>query len=244
MAFLLLWCIGWQIAQSIHSRGTLVVVPDGEDTTYREWASFPSYKVFDEHWNEERLGESVWTIGGRGDFLCCVCSVMAAARGDESITPNKVNTLLNEMDGYDEDGNIKTGVLRKIAKNVRTHYFIDSELEDSGVSKDEFAYNLAYDIVKVKKEDEYRWIVIKGYSKDGKDYRCMDPREEKETVLSDYGSYVYDWYTVGKLREEVDLKKREIEKKPEGEIWFRGVTRGNWAIISLGILLFAIYEIL
>ena len=156
IAFLLLCCIGWQIAQSIHSRVTLVGVPKGEDTSYREWASFPSYKVFDKLRSGEKLGDSGWTIGEKGDFLCCVCSAMAAAEDNEYITPNRVNDLLNEIEGYDEDGNIKRSVLSKVARNVRYHYFIDSELEDNGVSKDFDNHNVAYDIVRVKKEDEDR----------------------------------------------------------------------------------------
>ena len=84
--------------------------------------------------------------------------------------------------------------------------------------------------------------MIKGFSKDGNDYRCMDPREEEETVLSDYGSRVYDWYTVGKMREEVDLDKKEIEKESEEEIWYWGSLgiQNDGMITAMGIFLYYI----
>ena len=77
IAVLLLLCFtGWKIS---HGRGTAIEIPVDKDTTCVYWGSFPEYKILDRIWCEEKLGDSGITIGEEGDFLCCVCSVIAAA---------------------------------------------------------------------------------------------------------------------------------------------------------------------
>ena len=219
IAVLLLLClVGWKISQYIiYDRGTEIEIPKKNYiVTYSDYG-FPKYKVFDENWSGERLGDSGWTIGEKGDFLCCVCSVMAAVGKNDDSTPDKVNAILCEVGGYGTDGGIKGDVLEAIAENVTYHNFIDSALEDDQVVKSTDDPDTAFDIVKVKKGDEYRWIVIKGIY--GKDYWCMDPKEDKDSYLSDYGNRVYEWYTIGRLQDGVNIDKKEsvLEKIEEIE---------------------------
>lgn len=183
-AFLLLCHAGWEISQYIlHSRGTVVEYPGVEDesdsSVYSDYG-FPPYKVSDETWSGEKLGDSGWTIGEKGDFLCCVCSVMEASGLNGDITPDKVNALLCELGGYDKDGEVKKGVLKAVAENVKYHNFINPGLGDDKVVRSTADPGTAYDIVRVKKGDDYRWVVIMGIY--GKDYWCMDPREKEDTV--------------------------------------------------------------
>lgn len=204
IAVLLLLCFtGWKIS---HGRGTAIEIPVDKDTTCVYWGSFPEYKILDRIWCEEKLGDSGITIGEEGDFLCCVCSVIAAA-----------------------------GENYFIAENVTYHYFIDPALENSEESKDLNDPPVAFDIVKVKKGGDFRWIVLEGFSNDGKDYRCMDPRETTETCLADYGSRVYEWYTVGKLQDGVNIEKKESVLKRIGEIENR--KRKRFIIVGEFVLL-------
>lgn len=206
IVLLLLCFTGWEIS---HSQGTAIEIPVDKDTTCVYWGSFPEYKIFDKIWSEEKLGDSGNTVKEKGDFLCCVCSVIAAAGEDYFITPDKFNVLLCELNGYSKCGDIKKDVLKAIAENVTYHYVIDPALENHEESKDLNDPPVAFDIVKVKKGSDYRWIVIEGFSDDGKDYRCMDPKEKTETCLSDYGSRVYEWYTIGRLQDGVNIDKKE-----------------------------------
>ena len=233
IAVLLLLCFtGWKISLG---RGTAIEIPVDKDTTCVYWGSFPEYKILDRIWCEEKLGDSGITIGEEGDFLCCVCSVIAAAGENYFITPDKVNALLCELYGYSKHGDIKKDVLKAIAENVTYHYFIDAALENSEESKDLNDPPVAFDIVKVKKGGDFRWIVLEGFSNDGKDYRCMDPRETTETCLADYGSRVYEWYTVGKLQDGVNIEKKESVLKRIGEIENR--KRKRFIIVGEFVLL-------
>lgn len=125
--------------------------------------------------------------------------------------------------------------MKAIAENVTYHYFIDPALENSEESKDLNDPPVAFDIVKVKKGGDFRWIVLEGFSNDGKDYRCMDPRETTETCLADYGSRVYEWYTVGKLQDGVNIEKKESVLKRIGEIENR--KRKRFIIVGEFVLL-------
>lgn len=233
---------GWEISQYIiHSRGMIVEFPEGEDETYSEYG-FPDYKVFNKNWSEKKLGNCDFTIDEKGDFLCCVCSVMAAARKSGESTPDKVNALLCELNGYTENGEIKKSVLNKMAENVKYHNFINASLDDDHVVKSTDDPNTAFDIVKVKKGNDYRWIVIKGIF--GKDYWCMDPKEEEDTCLSDYECRIYEWYTVGELKNNVNLEKMEIEEDSLQEIvqkQWRTVIQGDLALVGLQIFFIIIY---
>ena len=44
---------------------------------------------------------------------------MAAAEKNDDSTPDKVNALLCELEGYDKDGDMKKDVLKAIAENVK-----------------------------------------------------------------------------------------------------------------------------
>ena len=179
------------------------------------------------------MGDSGWTIGEKGDFLCCVCSVMAAAGKNGDSTPDKINAIMCEVEGYGKNGDIKKDVLEAIAENVKYHNSIDPALKDNRVVKSTDDPNSAFDIVKVKKGDDYRWVVIKGIY--GKDYWCMDPKEEKESYLSDYGSRVYEWYTIGSLQDGVNVNKKESVLERIGEIENR--KRKKFIIVGLFVLL-------
>lgn len=242
VACLFLCCVGWKISQYIiHSQGVVIGFPEGQDETYSEYG-FPHYKVFDKNWSEKKLGNSDSTIGEKGDFLCCVCSVMVAAGKNGESTPDRVNALLCELDGYAKNGEIKKSVLKRMTENVKYHNFINASLEDNQVVKSTDDPNTAFDIVKVKKGNDYRWVVIKGIL--GNDYWCMDPKEEKDTSLSDYESRIYEWYTVGKLKDNVNLENTEIEEDSLQDIirnkW-RAVIQGDLAYVGLRIFFLIIY---
>lgn len=234
VALLHLCFTGWKISQYIvHSQGVDIEFPNSKYMiTYSDYG-FPRYKVFDKNWSEDRLGDSGWTIGEKGDFLCCVCSVMAAAGKNGDSTPDKINAIMCEVEGYGKNGDIKKDVLEAIAENVKYHNSIDPALKDNRVVKSTDDPNSAFDIVKVKKGDDYRWVVIKGIY--GKDYWCMDPKEEKESYLSDYGSRVYEWYTIGSLQDGVNVNKKESVLERIGEIENR--KRKRFIIVGEFVLL-------
>ena len=92
------------------------------------------YKVSKKDWKDQVLGDIGKTIAEKGDFLCCVCNAMSMAdtSKDKQIsyyTPDKLNNVLSEIDGYEEDGTVKASVLKEIARNAKVHDRIDTRLQ-------------------------------------------------------------------------------------------------------------------
>lgn len=206
-----IWITGRRIQiNKIHQEGIVVEEPKFGNERSKGRSDF-HYKVSDADWKDQVLGDTGLMIAEEGDFLCCVSSVMSMAdtTTDQKAdyTPDKLNNLLNEIDGYEESGAVKGSVLKEIARNVKIHDRIDNRLQGDNLERDPKDSDVVYDIVKVKKDGDDRWIVVTGLSKDKKHYQCIDPKEESVTNLSDYGNRVYEWYTLGGLNSDVDLAK-------------------------------------
>lgn len=193
----------------IHQDGVLIEEPKFGNERSGGRKDF-HYQVSDMDWKDQILGDTGKTIEQRGDLLCCVCSVLSMADKNEKkteYTPDKLNNILSEIDGYEEDGAVRGSVLKEIAENVKYHDRIDTRLQGEKLVRDQKSPDAVYDIVKVKKNGDDRWVVITGLSKDKKKYQCVDPKEESVTYLSDYGNRVYEWYTMGGFDSDVDMAK-------------------------------------
>lgn len=192
--------------------GVLVEEPNGTleegHQIYSDWGDGLRFKVFDERWCEKEIGESGKKIKEYGDFLCCICAVASTA-DYMYYTPNRMNTILSELNGYDKNGDINNSILQEVVRNVKLHDTINSELSDEEITRNPMEEDVVYDIIKVKKDGEFRWVVMEGLSEDGKHYQCMDPQEKEITYLSDYGNRVYVWYTMGGLQKEIDIDNKE-----------------------------------
>lgn len=201
----------------IHHEGVMMEEPDDHvHHGYIDWY-FTQYKVFDKRWSSQELGESGKTIAEYGDFLCCVSIAMSAAEdGMGGYRPDIINKLLCSTDGYDKDGDIKKKTLRKYVQEITWYDDIDPHLKYERkyhTLADFFSMNdySVLDVVKVKKGEDFRWVVVIDITEDGKDYICTDPQEEADTTyLSDYGNRVYDRYTMGGFSEDYRSEVDEI----------------------------------
>lgn len=218
----LIWIAGKRIQQNrMHRDGVAVEEPKFGNERAEGSHAF-AYEVSDPGWSGLKMGDTGKTIGEEGDFLCCVCSVMSLAdktTAKNKYTPDKLNAVISGIDGYEEDGTFRSGVLKEIAENAKRQKVIVPGLTGQDLVRDPKDPDIVYDIVKVKKDGRYRWVAITGLSKDKKQYQCMDPKEETAVNLSDYDSRVYDWYTLGGLRGDVDLSKEGADILAQRKTW-------------------------
>ncbi len=218
----LIWIAGKRIRQNqMHRDGVAVEEPKFGNERAEGSHAF-AYEVSDQGWSGLKMGDTGKTIGEEGDFLCCVCSVMSLAdktTAKNKYTPDKLNAVISGIDGYEEDGTFRSGVLKEIAENAKRQKVIVPGLTGQDLVRDPKDPDIVYDIVKVKKDGRYRWVAITGLSKDKKQYQCMDPKEETAVSLSDYDSRVYDWYTLGGLRGDVDLSKEGADILAQRKTW-------------------------
>ena len=99
----------------IHQDGVLIEGPKFGNERSEGTKDF-HYKVSDKDWRDQILGDTGKTTVRRGDFLCCVCSVLSMTdkKGKKTeYTPDKLNHILSEIDGYEEDGAVRGGVLKE-----------------------------------------------------------------------------------------------------------------------------------
>lgn len=218
----IIWIAGKRIRQNqMHRDGVAVEEPKFGNERAEGSHAF-AYEVSDPGWSGLKMGDTGKTIGEEGDFLCCVCSVMSLAdktTAKNKYTPDKLNAVISGIDGYEEDGTFRSGVLKEIAENAKRQKVIVPGLTGQDLVRDPKDPDIVYDIVKVKKDGRYRWVAITGLSKDKKQYQCMDPKEETAVSLSDYDSRVYDWYTLGGLRGDVDLSKEGADILAQRKTW-------------------------
>lgn len=152
-----------------------------------------AYRQKDERWKDDRLGGSVYRMGGSGCLTSCIASALTtqylASGCGRSLTAGELNQLFGEKDVYDGDGNIVWNQIVKALPEAEV-------LVASAVTEEEIESLLAqghYPIVKVKVggKGAPHWVLLAG-SENG-EYLCMDPLAEEGNLipLSRHGGVVY-----------------------------------------------------
>ncbi len=235
----IIWIAGIKLQRSRMHRDGIAVEEPRFGNERAEGSSAFAYQLSDPGWSGLKMGDTGETIGKNGSFLCCVCSVMSLAdktTAKNKYTPDKLNAVIGGIDGYEEDGVFRSGVLKEIAENVTHHEVMDPSLTGQDLVRDPKDPDIVYDIVKVKKDGRFRWVAVTGLFKDKKQYQCMDPEEETAVSLSDYGSRIYDWYTLGGLRGDVDLSKEGADILAQRKTWAerkRLIRRAVWVAVLI-----------
>lgn len=151
------------------------------------------YLQKDERWKDDKLGQSVYTMGGSGCLTTCIASALSIQAEEskqyEIFTPGELNRLFTEKEVYNASGDIVWGELKKALPESTV------EVESSVSTKqiDTWLENRVYPLARVKNNGNgaSHWVLIVG--SDSESYLCMDPlRPGNEPVpLSVHGNMVY-----------------------------------------------------
>ncbi len=145
----LIWIAGKRIRQNqMHRDGVAVEEPKFGNERAEGSHAF-AYEVSDQGWSGLKMGDTGKTIGEEGDFLCCVCSVMSLAdktTAKNKYTPDKLNAVISGIDGYEEDGTFRSGVLKEIAENAKRQKVIVPGLTGQDLVRDPKDPDIVYDI--------------------------------------------------------------------------------------------------
>lgn len=142
------------------------------------------YRQDNSEWGNDTLGNSSYTMKTSGCLVTCIASAISV--NDSTITPGKMNALFTKNSIYDEDGNMQWDQMQKI-DGLHVERYDD-------VSNDDIEHCLEegrYPIVRVRRKGlgSYHYILIVGT--DNGEYICMDPLEDRQMKLSEYGNFVY-----------------------------------------------------
>ncbi|MBT9775792.1 hypothetical protein GPL15_04605 [Clostridium sp. MCC353] len=151
------------------------------------------YLQKDDRWKEDKLGQSVYTMGGSGCLTSCIASALSIQAEEssqhESFTPGELNRLFTEKQVYNASGDIVWGEI----KNALPETTVEVKASVSTKQIDTWLENRIYPLARVKNNGNgpSHWVLIVG--SDGDNYLCMDPlRPGNEPVpLSVHGNMVY-----------------------------------------------------
>lgn len=155
--------------------------------------SIISYCQKDEAWKDDKLGKSVYRMGGSGCLISCIAAGLSSEHQNlgigRIITAGELNELFGQNDIYNRQGDIVWGRIEDTMPEVEV-------LVASSVNSKEIEQLLKeghYPIIKVKVEGTgtAHWVMLAG-SEDG-EYLCMDPLEKDGELipLSRHGGVVY-----------------------------------------------------
>lgn len=143
------------------------------------------YRQDDERWEDDRLGNSKYTMASSGCLVSCIASALSMEGGEEE-TPGSLNEKFSGMQAYDAEGNLQWQPLSEGGEyQVDVYGEISADIIDVCLSQGH------YPIVRVRMYalGNIHYVLIVG-AEDG-EYLCMDPLRDEITRLSDYGSRVY-----------------------------------------------------
>jgi hypothetical protein len=168
------------------SRGYSVPYSGGESfsLTFNET---PLYLQTDPLWADQSIGGSNEKIENVGCTICCIS--MGLAQYEIDIKPDQLNTLLQEKNGYTDQGWVIWEAISAVT---------DEKLQVKVISK------VSYDIIDQALKEGHpvlariyiknaiaHWVLISG--KEGLDYLIKDPLGDGKTLenLSKYDSNIY-----------------------------------------------------
>ena len=160
-------------------------------TEYSSQVDTVLYRQDDENWEQDKLGESEYTMESSGCLVTCIAA--AATMNGNEVTPGELNKLFSEKQVYDTEGNLQWEKVGEIEE-----YEVEVYSEVSNQIIEECLQAGRYPIVRVRMMGigNFHYVLIVG-SKEGK-YLCMDPLQNELTSLSEYGNRVYAircvWY--------------------------------------------------
>lgn len=148
-------------------------------------ADIVCYRQDDVRWDDEKLGESRFTLRSSGCLTSCIASALSMGRGVEE-TPETLNEKFSLGQVYDAEGNIQWGKLREVED-----YQVDVYQEVSADIIDSCLLEGKYPIVRVRMKGvgNFHYVLIIG-AQNG-EYLCMDPLRDEVTGLAAYGSRIY-----------------------------------------------------
>lgn len=163
-----------------------------------ETSGVPCYRQNDPLWAEDRLGQSVFTMGHSGCLTSCIAAALSAQQREdvsfEEITPKKLNSLFTQYDVYNDNGDIVWDQIRLALPKVKV--LVAGKPDGQEIEK--LIADGKYPIVKVKYHGNgaWHWVLLAGADERG--YLCMDPmNQDKELVpLSEHEDVVYSMRTV------------------------------------------------
>lgn len=161
-----------------------------------------TYCQKDERWAEDKLGGSVYRMGGSGCLTSCIASALstqaataigdrgeALADRDKYMTAGELNRIFSEGQVYNEQGDIVWGRIEEVMPEVRVLVAGSVDGKQIETLLDEGKYPIVK--VKVGGNGAAHWVLLVG--SDGGEYLCMDPLVEdgKLVPLSRHGGAVY-----------------------------------------------------
>ena len=155
--------------------------------------SIISYCQKDEAWSDDKLGKSVYRMGGSGCLISCIAAGLSSECQNlgigKIITAGELNQLFGQHGVYNQQGDIVWGRIEDAMPEVEV--FVASSVDSNEI--EELLKEGHYPIIKVKVEGTKtaHWVMLVG-SEDG-EYLCMDPLEKdgKLIPLSRHGGVVY-----------------------------------------------------
>ena len=163
--------------------------PEGEYET----GEVVLYGQKNEAWKDDKLGTSVYAMGGSGCLSTCISSALSTeheqtGRGTGG-SPGELNELFGEYQVYNESGDIVWARLKEAVPGIEV--MVASSVENKEI--EELLAKGHYPIVKVKVGGggAGHWVLVVG-SRDG-EYLCMDPLSENGELvpLSRHGGVAY-----------------------------------------------------
>lgn len=147
------------------------------------------YLQRDKEWEEDRLGDSRFTMGSSGCLVTCIASLLSAC--GEEITPGELNRRFTEHGVYNESGDI---IWEKI-----TAVYPDLEMKIprtvNAEAIEEALEAHQYPLIRVKNHGNgyWHWVLLIGSDERG--YLCMDPLygDMEPRPLHDHGDTVYSY---------------------------------------------------
>lgn len=143
------------------------------------------YRQDDARWEEDRLGESKYTMGSSGCLVSCIASALSMESGAE-VTPGTLNKIFSDENVYDGAGNLQWEPLAGLGEyEVTVYESVSSDQIDACLSARHFP------VVRVRMYalGNVHYVLVVG-SEDGQ-YLCMDPLQDEMKKLSAYGNRVY-----------------------------------------------------
>jgi len=170
----------------------------GRGTFLQPCGDYPAGAVIpycqrDEAWEDDKLGDSIYTMGSSGCLTCCIASALStrqeASGTGWAIDAGKLNQIFGEKGVYNESGDIVWG---RICEALPETEVIVASSVDAG-QVEELLAGGRYPIVKVKAggKGAAHWVLLVG-SENG-EYLCMDPLNEdgRPVPFSRHGGTAY-----------------------------------------------------
>lgn len=142
------------------------------------------YRQDDKRWFGETLGDSDYTMGKSGCLVTCIASALTMS--GKAKTPDVLNTELSSCHVFDTEGNLLWENLKNMGE-----YEVDVFQEVKEETLIACLKDGRYPIVRVRMYGigNFHYVLIVGA--EGGEFYCMDPLEDKLTILSKYADRVY-----------------------------------------------------